>query len=48
MLVLSIEAKKQNESYEVFTDCGRESSSIMLREWVEERLKKGRDITDVD
>ena len=40
-LVLSIEAKKQNESYEVFTDCGRESSGIMLREWVEEAIEKG-------
>ena len=40
-LVLSAEAKKQNEGYEVFTDCGRESTGVKLNEWVEEAVERG-------
>jgi cyclase len=50
--VLSIEAKKnQNESWEVYTDNGREKSGLLVSEWVEEAASLGAGevlVTSVD
>jgi cyclase len=50
--VLSIEAKKnQNESWEVYTDNGRERSGLSVLEWVEEAVSLGAGevlVTSVD
>lgn len=41
-MVLSIEAKRQSdESWEVYTDCGREGSGISVIEWVREAVELG-------
>ncbi|TSB02641.1 imidazole glycerol phosphate synthase subunit HisF [Sphingorhabdus contaminans] len=41
-MVLSIEAKRRSdESWEVYTDCGRERSGISVIEWVQEAVELG-------
>lgn len=41
-MVLSIEAKRQSdETWEVYTDCGREGSGISVIEWVREAVELG-------
>lgn len=40
-LVLSIEAKSHGDYYEVFTDCGRESSGLKVDEWLAEGVSRG-------
>jgi len=40
-LVLSIEAKSHGDYYEVFTDCGRESSGLKVDEWLTEGVSRG-------
>ena len=40
-MVLSIEAKRNNNGWEVYTDCGRESTGIDVIDWVEEGVSRG-------
>ena len=50
-MVLSIEAKKNQESWEVYTDCGRESTGIDTLEWAKEAVSLGAGevlITSID
>jgi imidazole glycerol-phosphate synthase subunit HisF len=40
-LVLSVQAKLKQQSYEVFTDNGRESTGLKVTEWVEQAVSLG-------
>lgn len=40
-MVLSLEAKRNNDTWEVYTDCGRESTNIDAVDWVKEAVSLG-------
>lgn len=40
-MVLSVEAKRKSEGWEVYTDCGREASGLDVLDWVSQALELG-------
>lgn len=40
-LVLSVEAKKLGDTFEVYTNCGRESTKKLVSDWISEAIDRG-------